>query len=184
MRANIFMNPRHILPVLLAVVAAGCAQRQTPVPEPAPAVVAEEEPQFVRVSGPAAGTRTAPPPARAAEPPPPPVPEDRAGAIEESVHNGTLISREHGRLVFAGNRAVEGANTAPALFEEAILLGVIRARVNQVSESHGAPPPKVKLQRSVVTLSVDGEAPSPQLARMVDAALGEHGVESVVVEFE
>lgn len=144
----------------------------TPTPKPRlrPTPVATPVPTPTPVLPPA----PRPTPPRTAE-------TERGQALSAFLQNGHLLKGEDNALIFVRNEETDAAPSG--LFEDAIILGRLRSRLNQVPGLSEKISETATVKEATADLTVSGDLPSPTIARVIDAALATQGIARVRLRF-
>ncbi len=148
--------------------ASKAGSRPTPSPSPAPA----------STPVPAPTPLLTPPPT----PPPPTSAESKhAKSLSELLQNGRLLRTEGSSLLFS--KVPPPKEKPSGLFEDAIILGRLRSRLNQVPELPSEISDSATVKDSTADLTLTADLPNRTAAAIIDAALDSEGVALVRVRF-
>lgn len=195
------MQPRRSLFLFFAVCISGvlllasCA-KDTPLPPPAPSlepeakkvVPAKPRPKrkkpVERLQAPESPQVIEKPAQKEVPAPKPKEAEPSAKAVDPSlsvlVSAGVVEQESPGRLAFAARGTPATDN--PGLYEDAIILSGVRARLKALTGVPEGMADSARVAAGEVTLTIPSGAPAPPAASAVDAALLVPGVRRVVVE--
>jgi len=183
-----------------AVLLAGCASRDQPQATAAPGPVSPRAGVVPEGSNPnlqpTPEPRPKPQPTAAATPAPKPIPQarplptpalatssesGRAQSLSALIQNGRFLRSEEGALIFAKTQV---SNNAPSsLFEDAIILGRLRSRLNQIPGLPAGISESATVKEATADVTASADLSDAICAAVIDAALKTEGIAFVQIRF-